>query len=1395
MDVVSVGQTIYRLLEPSPLEGLRLYQSTLNAIASDGDDLTADRLKRRFAKVMSLLEKVHFSSKNDLREMVKEFAEAASADQDRLLIAVVDMLVSLESGGQEKLEQFGKHVCSLVLEGTLQQQFFCKVATRMGFQRKVRIPTTVVNVVAGPMITALSDVIRLGAETTRDSAIEGMGALLQLAATEQRPAEALFPAWPRDPSPDKPTIDEMYEQRLERRRLMVLAVADAQWRETLLTELQKPIGPQLDDVRRRQLPNQTDQDFSRRFETVLYRRHDLLRVLPAIARQNDVRNDMSRFIDVLRQATERLEPAKGDPDSILIAHTRYEESVFRTIDNLMRRDVSPKEFDEVVARAVQSIPLTMTGTPRVCNARVRTTVSILRTAIRVVVLSGNDKSDTKANLLELFRYVREPRMWLNLGVVEACYRGLPELLRHRIHSDLYTRPLNVLMTQVREWPVSDLAAAHRKLVLISCFRRILVSLADSVYERHLQRDIEEAARDEANVDDELRRLLSKPTSDSVIESFQDPNSHEPANEGSGRRDIHVDVIAAIGHESETLKKLGPLFQRWKERPPEENLVLTRILALQLHALSRDAQEIARHPRLSNAFADMAPAAMPHDDAMKKMWDLLATLNPDAAEAADPDIQRFVEYRGRRYRADGKVEEEAVEDLPGYVLAMISRETSDRIAGAIAREIDLNLRHVRDSEPDADFAEPLYQVMQRGPHESIFHHLMPRIGEGKHGTRDRQIVKLFESHVKIVLDAKTKPARELIEDLSSHVIELSDQLKALAGPMLTGLARALEIFGELASEADEQVWTAIQDNKLAEFFHTLDKLDARAHKDEQMLTLLEKPWEAICKELEAPERAIQLPNEDSPWRSLLIYRHFTRLLDLRTRVKHYVDLPVENFSARAVALEESASIVAGIEKDLEAQELLQPPKRVLLIALMTHLRDVFDRAKRWYCIEARRRIDKNEKEAFWIVYALDTSQIIPPDSVLARIAKRIRSSRENEYFDRLQRKTTEQIADLTKAAGKQPPRFEGQSKRYEDFAVDWMASDLDLEALWNSLNVRWRPEFALLFKVVTRPLLALVAIMLPFLWAALFHGVQKHSIEGLGFWVVAAGIVFTALVVLARLIWVVARSKIVAAGAVFPRLYRFVARSKQADMPVHEKAARPKKKDRYLFRSLLPQLAGCIAAPMALIAKFDHSYTFPFSASIWAMLLLLLLAFLATRFYLEREVVDRTSSLPEMSLRDRQKVTKVLGVTISQAFGIAVLLSVIFADSHYRVVHEQKKHNEALLDVVKQAGTEEEKKELATNTPAKERRAAHAEHVLRDSPHDQDLHDFVGYIPHQAFLEWKEIKLPGRDWNDWVKEHGNFTFYPTIILSWTALGLFFGLVLEGIDKGEHLRRRGAKDSHA
>lgn len=1331
--LVSIGRRIREDLPREPLKALSVYEDGLTRNATS--PLVVDGLRRRYANTMELLvAATRIGTDEGLRRLPEAFATARRRDQKRLLAAVVDKLAEVghtaeqdeNSKEYEALRRMGRLVRSLVLEGTLQQQFFCKLATRLGFVRATALPPTVVELVAVPMISALHDVIRVGAETTRDSAIEGMGALLKLAREGKLPVERFQAAAPIDDGLGDPDVNRMYARRLERRRKMVLAVADPDCCGELLDELDEAVETLLDPLRtaldrtrekfageRKKLEEPRQFDAKRKkqhdewvrvlderavaeikkledeLQTVLYTRADLLRVLPAIVRQNRGTGDIRRFVALLCRAARTPGPRSDDSSEILVAYARYQESVFRTIDILMKRDDSWKNFDGVISDAVKSIPRIVAGLPQVCNAQVRATVALLRTAVHVVRRAG-PKSKTRTALQPLFDGLGDAQPWLNPAIAEGCYRALPDLLPYRVHDALSRPALEALFRDLRRVPsVDDLPGAHRRLIATSCFRRLLIALADRIYEQDLEQDLSDSAT-EGSADADLWLLLRAPDPLNAFRIFH-RNGRPAIPSGSAMAgNVAVEVISAIAYECDLLRNAVPVFSRWRDRSTVDQLLLTRMLAAQLHAVSRDAPEVGRYPLLQRIFGGMETVTMQESEAVGKAWDFLALLPPEAVEAAEPDINRFVEYRGRRKRSEAGAYDDG-DDLPGHVLAMISPKASDRIAGAIAREIDLNLRHDRARDTNSDFGESLYQVMLREPTPSIFDHLMPRI----EGSGDRQMVALLRNHVAEVLKTLKLRPDEVIGHLRKHIVKLHDELLRVGGATLVQLAYATVYFEHLISE---RMWMSVRDHELTRLFDLLDELDERTHAG------------------------------GSKGRTILTPIYGKRLVELRDDVANYLDLPVGHFAARSARLASASRIAASIETELAKQDGLQPPERILLVALMYHLRDVFERANRWYCIDAQTYRDKNDKDGFWIIFAVESNHA-------ARTAERIKSHFANSQNTTQvlveERNVRERLEELIKKSGSEPPRFAEQSQHFEEFAVDWMSSDLDLEALRNALGERWPPWYRVLFDAITRPW-AVIAILLPFAFTCLMHALELHWFEGFGFWLIAATIVGAAIYGLLRFL-------------------RVVTHTPPEDSD-------PKKRG-YWFRCMMPQLAGLIAAPMALIVKFEHSYQFPFTASAFAVGLLLLLAFQTTRFFIERESVDRSASSKDMSPRERKKVRMILSIALAQAFGIAVLFSVIFADSHYRAAH-----------------------------PPEPGEKSHYGH------HDKKMPDFMAILPHQAFLDWGHLVVADDPLSNWVRKNGQITFYPTIILSWTALGLFFGLVLEGIGKGKHLRGHSAKEKH-
>lgn len=183
---------------------------------------------------------------------------------------------------------------------------------------------------------------------------------------------------------------------------------------------------------------------------------------------------------------------------------------------------------------------------------------------------------------------------------------------------------------------------------------------------------------------------------------------------------------------------------------------------------------------------------------------------------------------------------------------------------------------------------------------------------------------------------------------------------------------------------------------------------------------------------------------------------------------------------------------------------------------------------------------------------------------------------------------------------------------------------------------------------------------------------------------------------------------------------------------------------YRFRSMFPRVAGFIAAPMALIVELEHAYRFPLEASTESLLLLLLVAFFAIQFTVTKAVTedeDDDNAMPAVRVR---RVRSIVAVALAQSFAIALLLSMIFAgridlpaDAQAGVAGSPYHHLPLLLGVLPRE-------------------------VVFDI---SSLLGSVGFVVDPAL---------------------NIVFYPTIILTWTALGVLFGVVFEGFLKGAKVR---------
>jgi hypothetical protein len=277
-------------------------------------------------------------------------------------------------------------------------------------------------------------------------------------------------------------------------------------------------------------------------------------------------------------------------------------------------------------------------------------------------------------------------------------------------------------------------------------------------------------------------------------------------------------------------------------------------------------------------------------------------------------------------------------------------------------------------------------------------------------------------------------------------------------------------------------------------------------------------------------------------------------------------------------------------------------------------------------------------------------------------------------------------------------------------------------------------------------------------AAWLHSSGHQEWEGIGFFVTASGMLIAAFLAFTRLIHRFS----------FRPFLRWISRGRWG-----KKRVGPDAGPGYWFPCLLPRLARLTAVPMALIVEFDHSYEFPLHASSGSLLLLASLSFLTTRFFVMREMVDQEEP-SGMTPEERKHVWQIVAVALAHSFAIAVILSSIFASSH-DAPHQQQNDLQPSVQVF-------------TGKPTTF--WTFVETILESVDNRQpgsEYPRFLGLVPPVVSVDFGKIAQDlGRPFPAKVAEHAIFRFYPTIILVWTALGLFFGVFLEGFMKGERLR---------
>ncbi|HWS71331.1 MAG TPA: hypothetical protein VN605_04425, partial [Thermoanaerobaculia bacterium] len=717
----------------------------------------------------------------------------------------------------EILRHIGAACEPLVLEGTVYQQLVSAFAVKLGslaVDDLARLRGPVVT----PLVRALVTLLRVGAPNTRDSAVEGLGALLKGVkddAEKEAPFHDLVPVAAEDAS----AVALQYISRLKRRKTMSLTVAGhtAASRE-FLDRLRTSVATVVAEIRKK---DESPEAIREALKTALYDRADLLRTLPALLRQGRI--EAQEAIRYLRDDA-RLPPMREDEDeSVAVAFARFQESVFRTIDVLIKREGASIHLDQSIAEAVDAIPATIVGSPALCNYQIRATIAILQAAVRLVERDGQG-SPTWAALLPIFRGLcARPAPWLNPGIAEGCYRGLPFLLANPEHDELVRPALAALFKHLRRHhDPNDYAETHRQLIANACFRRILIRRMELAAD-HDPRDL--AAGDEAVVEHDVRALLLAPDTEHVLAVFR---GHEPLPEPGRvvRRGVAETLLSGIAFESDLLRRGAATFRRWPEHAPVDRVLLTRILAAELRASSQDARELARYSMLTRLYGGLPTITLAEEKRLGFVWDLLAALPPEAAGAADADLEDFVDHCGRRNRSS--TSKRQVEDLPGHVLAMISDAPSDGIAAAIAREMDLNRRHEWERDQGFDLGTLLYQVMLRGPDKSVFEHLLPRVDD----PNDRALVKLFLHHVEAVQRNPLADDVYAMEPLLEHIRSILDSKEEVRSRTLDRLKEALRLYADLAAD-DSKVWPTIAEGDqiggVGRLFSALDDIANETHK--------------------------------------------------------------------------------------------------------------------------------------------------------------------------------------------------------------------------------------------------------------------------------------------------------------------------------------------------------------------------------------------------------------------------------------------------------------------------------------------------------------------------------------------------------------------------------------
>lgn len=1233
------------------------------------------------------------SGASELSFLAQKHAGLSDADRALLISNAVDELSSMaqaaedgDGGRAELLRGIGAQFMALVLSGTAGQFFAADLSTELGISRTM--PEMLCTRICDPLVKALASSLGLCAPGTRHAIMEGLGALLR--HLPQDTTMQNLPALDRrqcDTEGDQ-AINDQYDARRKRHTLIVLAIAgDAARRREYLDILATPVG--------------TDYDH----------RADYLRALPAICRQAPEERraeEIANAVEWLRAAATEVSGDIDAPTSVQAAFSRYQEIVFQTIDVMLDRGAAAEAFDQVVASAVRAIRPTLVGPLDLCNAQARASIAVLCTAAKIAAELHD--SETDACLRTRYEHLGGPwKEWMNPGIIEGCFRGLPLLLRDSEHDRWTRKALDALLDHlVKPVALSDLASTHARLCATASFRELLIAVTVRLRERFFDvHSIEEQETLAKEIEQAIRDLLANPTAARILAIFH-KDAKLPHTTDTTAKTFAADVVNAVAFASEVLEASESMFalERWKHESAARQLLLVRILALHLRSASHGRVELARCEALARVLAGLAPVRIDEERRTNMLWHLISFIPSPAAEAADADLQEFVAYRSTHASQEMDKAKDA-SNVPQYVLAMVSDYVSYRLAAEIARQVDLN-RHRARLDNDLDFAEPLYQVMLRGPNPAIFDHLLARVIE----TRDRELLLLLRDHVMTVQECVKQIAhppddKPVIERLATHGKRLIEKMvtylnasDAHRSRTLRNLVTAMQRFVALA-EQKPVLWDVIigkpRDPVLVKLFETEQTEDGG---------------------LDSLFKILDHLAEGAPVRKELAKLCSEECLHLRSKVEHYLSLSVGEFAECSEALRGAIDAVRKISKMLANDAGLQPPEKTILLALLDSWNEMFRRTIECWVDAPRRCVHARRPQTFWLHF------VNPSDASRLKVDE----------------------PDLALPQGTPPPIPLAQNAAFERFYVDWMASELDIDHLRWALRDRWK-TFGVGYRIITRRRRVVVVIALPFILAAILHQfVQTRAFAGVGLlaYVLGIGMLTVAGLAGSRL----TRMRKTLVGKL-RRLFR---------KPPIEETTAPYE---YRFHAMLPRLFKLIVVPLALLVDFEHSYLFPMHASDGLLLALMMLAVLTTTYFVRREVRARQndrSRLNEIEVKEgpqeRRHVGQIVAIALAHSFAAAVLLSFIFESQTIR------------------------------RTTAADR--ALAKISIRDAPtfsHQPEY--FLGVLPREVQCDLKRIAVAvgmNAEHAEWL----NLRFYPTLILSWTALGLFFGVFLEGFMKGERLR---------